>query len=81
MGAAEYGRMATIFFEWSFVFVLDQLKSCLMLPFLWWAFVRHCGKLQPGFETWNDETVALGATDDSFLDDLRRNVGMFLESK
>jgi hypothetical protein len=77
----KYGLPETVWFEFFLAFVLDQIKSLLIQPALWYVFVRHCGELTGSFTEWSDEQVAIGANDVSMLDEIREQVGIFLKSK
>ncbi len=79
--ADTHGRPGTIWLEWFVAFVIDQVKSLMVQPLLWFLFVRRCGTLMANFEVWQDETMIVAMNDDSFLKEIRKSVNTFVESK
>lgn len=79
IGVHTYGRPDTVWAEWIIALLLDQAKSVLVQPFLWWAITRRCGMVPGTFTEWKDETVIPGVNDESFMTEIRGYFGQVLE--
>ena len=79
--AYTFGRPSTVWLEFGIAYVLDQLKSIVIQPILWWLFVRRCGRAAGNFEEWDDVQVSIGINDVSLLTELQEHMMSILESK
>ena len=76
-----FGRPATLWLEFAIAYGLDQAKSLVVQPILWWMFVRRCGRAAGNFEVWDDVQVSIGVNDVSLLTELQEGMIAILESK
>ena len=81
IAAYKYGRPDTIWLEWGSALLIDQVKSLLVQPLIWWVVLRRCGKLPGDFDVWRDEQVVPAINDDSFLMEIRRMTQSFFQTK
>lgn len=79
IGVYGYNRPNTLWVEWIVAIVIDQAKSLLVQPMLWWLVNRRCGLVTGSFDEWKDETVITGINDESFFTELRGMLAAVLE--
>ncbi|OMJ67417.1 hypothetical protein SteCoe_35440 [Stentor coeruleus] len=81
IGVYDYGRPDTVWAEWIIAIVIDQAKSLLVQPLIWWLISRRCGLVTGTFSSWKDEQVIAGINDDSFMTEIRSQFAHVLESR
>ena len=81
IGVYAYNRPSSMWVEWIIALIIDQAKSLIVQPLIWWSVNRRCGYITGGFVEWKDEVVITGINDDSFLTELRKLLARMLEGK
>ena len=61
--------------------VLDQIKSCMIQPVVWWLIIRRCGRVMPGIQEYSSEYLMQWDLQDSLFNELRMRLRNFLESR
>lgn len=81
IGVHAYGRPETVWSEWIIALVIDQVKSIIIHPVIWWCISRRCGIIPGTYTEWKDETVIPGINDESFMTEIRGYFAQVLEGK
>jgi hypothetical protein len=81
IGVHSFGRPKTVWTEWIIALVLDQVKSLIVHPAIWWTVSCRCGTIPGTFAEWKDETVMPGVNDQSMMTEIRGYFAQVLEGK
>lgn len=78
--ASNYGDIYAHLIEFSFAFIIDQLKAVLFQPIIWWIFIRRCGYYEISEDpNWDDERIYSYGEGVSLLNNAKKRIKSILE--
>ena len=78
--ATNYGDIYAHLIEFSFAFIIDQLKAVLVQPVIWWIFIRRCGYYEISEDpNWDYERIYSYGEGISLLNNANKRIKSILE--
>eukprot|EP00397_Hematodinium_sp_SG-2012_P003157 GEMP01003165.1.p1 GENE.GEMP01003165.1~~GEMP01003165.1.p1 ORF type:complete len:1002 (+),score=149.85 GEMP01003165.1:39-3008(+) len=77
--AIRLKKTESIVVTWMCALIIDQAKSFLVQPIIWWIVIRRCGNVEPGIQEYNEEYLMQWDLQESLMTAIRRKTQATLQ--